>query len=141
MTTKQEFVDKAREFIGIPFRHQGRTIHGVDCAGLLYLTAKELGVSTRDETDYGRLPDPKRMLRLLSENMDRIPIEEAVPGDVYWMRFGVDPQHLALVTDKGIIHSYSEVRKGSETGRVVEHTLNKTWKDRITSCWRIKGLT
>ncbi len=46
------------------------------------------------------------------------------------MAWGREPQHVALVTDHGIIHSYSGV------GKVVEHGLDDRWQQRITAAYR-----
>ena len=43
---------------------------------------------------------------------------------------GREPQHVALITDKGIIHSYSGV------GKVVEHALDESWRRRIVAAYR-----
>jgi len=47
--TKQDIVDMAREYKGVPYRHQGRSIvTGVDCAGLLALIAGRIGLEYPD---------------------------------------------------------------------------------------------
>ena len=32
---RREIVDAARNWVGVPYRHQGRTRNGIDCVGLL----------------------------------------------------------------------------------------------------------
>jgi hypothetical protein len=46
------------------------------------------------------------------------------------MAWGREPQHVALITDHGIIHSYSGV------GKVVEHGLDERWQQRISAAYR-----
>ena len=59
-----------------------------------------------------------------------IPVAEATLADIYFMAWGREPQHVALITDKGIIHSYSGV------GKVVEHALDESWRRRIVAAYR-----
>ncbi|MCP4102774.1 MAG: hypothetical protein GY750_15350 [Lentisphaerae bacterium] len=131
---RQSIVDEARSWLGIPFKHQGRTIDGVDCVGLVIVVAHALGLSDFETHQYSRHPSPTMMGRILDAEMVRIKISEALPGDVYWMRFFKDPQHLAIISDKGIIHSFSNVKK------VTEHRIDKRWKNRIMGAYRFKGL-
>jgi len=132
--TNLEVVSKAREYLGTKFRHQGRLKGiGVDCVGLIVGVAHELGLSNFDAKNYGRDPDPKMMREVLNREMIPIKVNDAQPGDVLWMVFYKEPQHLAIKTDVGIIHSYSGV------GKVVEHVLDHTWRSRIREAYRFKG--
>ena len=38
----------ARAWLGVPWRHQGRTRQGVDCAGLVVLVGREFGLAAYD---------------------------------------------------------------------------------------------
>jgi cell wall-associated NlpC family hydrolase len=38
----------ARSWLGVPWRHQGRTRQGVDCAGLVVLVGRGLGLDDYD---------------------------------------------------------------------------------------------
>jgi hypothetical protein len=44
----------ARSWLGVPWGHQGRTRQGVDCAGLVVLVGRGLGLADYDTTAYGR---------------------------------------------------------------------------------------
>ena len=44
----------ARSWLGVPWRHQGRTRQGVHCAGLVVLVGRELGLADYDTHAYGR---------------------------------------------------------------------------------------
>lgn len=139
MATAADIVVKAREYLGTPWQHQGRRKGlGVDCAGLIICVAHELGLSEFDVTDYGRTPNPQRMGELLDAHMDRVFVSQAEPGDVLWMAFDADPQHLAIVTDIGIIHALSNLSGG--ISRVAEHRLNYTWRQRIRRAYRYRGI-
>lgn len=132
---RNNIVDKAREYIGTPFRHQGRLKGvGVDCAGLIICVANELNISDFDYTSYGRVPNSNQLVSLMNEHMVKIKISDAKAGDVYLMAFDSDPQHLAMITDNGIIHSYSSAKK------VVEHGLDDNWSSKIKGAYRFKGI-
>ena len=49
-------VEAARGYLGCPYRHRGRKRSGIDCAGLLVLTYKDLGITLPDLKVYGREP-------------------------------------------------------------------------------------
>lgn len=63
-----------------------------------------------------------------------IPVREFRPGDCLLMRFDEQPQHVAIVTNCGIIHSYLAAR------RVVEHGLSADWRARIVAAYEFPGV-
>jgi cell wall-associated NlpC family hydrolase len=132
MTTRQDIIDTARKYLGVRYKHQGRTAFGLDCLGLVVRVAHDLGLSNDDNTDYGPVPDGRRLMAEMDARLDRVAVGK--PGDVLLMRFDKNPQHLAIMTDKGIIHSYAEAR------RVVEHGLHSEWSDRIVRTYSFKGI-
>lgn len=135
MITGKDIVSAARGWLGTPFLHQGRLKgKGCDCVGLAKGVAVELDIKVGDYLNYTRHPDPQLMLRLLRENLEEITVEEAKEGDLYYMYFVNDPTHIAIKTDKGIIHSHLRV------GKVVEQSLNKVWMKRIVKAFRYPGV-
>lgn len=132
MTTRQQIVDEARKWEKTRWHHQGRSRAGVDCIGLVIRVAHALGLSTYDITDYSRQPDPNMMRRLLGEHME--PVSQPQIGDVLLMKFEMEPQHVAIVTDRGIIHAYAQARK------VTEHRLDEQWQSRIVGAYQFKGI-
>lgn len=132
MTTRADVIAEARAWAGTRWHHQGRSRAGVDCVGLVIKVAHALGLSAFDIADYARQPDPAMMRALLAEHME--PIAKPEPGDVLLMRFEKEPQHVAIMTDRGIIHAYAQARK------VVEHRLDSLWRGRIVGAYRFKGL-
>lgn len=135
MISPTEFIEAARQYKGVKFIHQGRSNRGVDCVGLVVLAMKDTGIPVVDVTDYNQEPDPKRMLEIITPYLIEKPISERQPGDLLWMKFVKQPQHIAIVTDKGIIHSYSVV------GKVIEHGLNKVWLRRAVKCFSVRGVS
>jgi cell wall-associated NlpC family hydrolase len=137
MVTRKDIVDKAREFIETPFHHQGRLKHiGIDCVGLIYCVAKELGIKIHDKTDYGRAPRPDVLLTEIRKSLDEISIEEANIGDIFifWIKRKSWPQHVAIISDYGMIHAYADIKK------VVEHVIDEKWTDKIKAAFRYRGI-
>lgn len=136
--TRSDIVNEARTWLGTRFHHQGRLKGvGVDCVGLPICVGNTLGLHEPFDYDgYGRQPEPRVILSHLRRMGIRIPISEMLPGDVLLMCFEdtLLPTHLAIVTDRGIIHSYVVAR------RCVEHALTDEWRARIHSAWRWRGI-
>ena len=133
-----EIVAIARETIGTPYAHQGRVAGlALDCAGVPVHVAKRLGMSFEDITNYGRLPQPDEMKRVLDLNLVRVPKNQMQPGDVAWMKFEKDPQHFGIIGNylyggHSLIHAYN----GLGVERVGEHRIDEIWLRRIVGVWR-----
>ncbi len=140
---RKQIVAAAREWLGTPYQHQQRMKGvGVDCANLVIAVGVELNVL--DWTPeafvkfkgYGRAPNPRRMLEAMELFLERLPEGESPQeGDVVWIEWARGlPMHIAILTDLGLIHAYSDV------GRVVEHGLDSVWESRFNSFWRFRGV-
>lgn len=137
MITREQIVTEARAWIGTRWQHQARVKgRATDCAGLVIGVAWEVGLIGRDVdfNGYARQPDGDRMRQVCRDMMVEIPATCIRPGDVVAMRFELEPQHVAIVTDRGIIHAYAQAR------RVVEHRLDSLWKSRIVGAYQFKGI-
>lgn len=133
----------ARGWIGTRFHHQGRLkksdTHkgGVDCLGLLIGVAEELNLpfTEYDEISYSHYPDTQRLRDNLASAMQEIPIENIEIGDILLLNVDGNPQHLAIVSELAgelaIIHAYAPARG------VVEHILDKWWKERVVAIFRV----
>jgi cell wall-associated NlpC family hydrolase len=142
MRRPAEIVAIARETIGTPYLHQQR-VNGLalDCAGVPVHVAKRIGMSFDDITNYGRLPVPAEMRRVLDANLTRVPKEQMQFGDVAWLKFRHEPQHFGILGDYhlggfSLIHAYN----GSGLHKVVEHRLDEQWAERIVAVWRFPGV-
>lgn len=145
---REELVQAARSYVGVPFRHRGRDRQGIDCGGLIIAALRDLGYTPPDFTVYGREPDKDGLKQYLDHaigNGARANARFPIPGDVLLMSFnaGHTPQHVALVarhpTSKSgalsIIHSYGEI------GKVVEHGYDSAWRSRTRFVYRFDLLT
>lgn len=144
--TPQQIVAMARSRLGVEWRHQGR-VNGVafDCGGLPVDIAKELGLDVQDVTGYGRLPNPAVMRSALDANLDRVPggRDAMQIGDVVWIRFDQEPQHLAIVGDYAVqpgLFTLIHAHNLAGLNKVVEHRLDDKWRSRIVAVWRYREL-
>ncbi len=104
MTSRDRFIAEARRWIGVPWLHQGRNRHGVDCVGLLLVTAWALRLSDYNITGYGLFPRAEWMQEEFDRMMPRV--EEAQPGDVVLMRLARRLLHVGIRTEHGVIHAW-----------------------------------
>jgi NlpC/P60 family putative phage cell wall peptidase len=133
--TRADIISEAKTWIGTPFKHQGRIKGvGVDCAGLVIGIAHVLQISTFDCTTYSHMPDGVTLRRLLGQHLRPKFVSGVHPGDILLLRFDAEPQHLAILSDHGIIHAYAQVR------RCCEHRLDAVWRSRIVSAYVYPGI-
>lgn len=124
-----------RRYLGTPFRHQGRVPgRGLDCIGVVVCIGRELGLFHYDVSGYARQPTSWSSLRRHVDLAGFERVEAARPGDVYLMAITDRPQHVALATDRGILHAWMQAR------RVVEHGLDDQWRGRIVATYRFPGI-
>lgn len=130
-------VEKARTYIGTPFKHQGRLPGiGLDCAGTVVCALRESGVEVTDVPAYGRIPANGLFLKMVADRCDKVQLENVQVGDFCMFAFSNDPQHIAIVSSLEplmLIHAYSEV------GKVVENSMDYAWLKRLRGCYRLKG--
>lgn len=141
IVTGTDVVARAREWVGAPWVHQGRSRLGCDCGGLAIGIGRELGLDVVcgyvDYTDYPRNPANHFMVELMRQYMRRINLEQMQAGDWMHFQFSRIPQHIGMYTgDGGMIHATNQV--GVE--RVIEIPLTQKWRDRLAGVYRYKGV-
>lgn len=147
--TPDDIIRAARGWLGTRFHHQGRVKGvGCDCLGLIVGVARELELTDEkgflladyDQPNYSPLPDGRGLKSAVSLHLRELSsIGEALPGDIPLFRFQHDPQHVGILSQLadgalGLIHCYSN------TGMVVEHRLNDTWRRMIVAVYRFPTL-
>lgn len=135
--TGADVVAAARAWVGVKYRHQGRSREGVDCIGLPACVRAELGMVTQDVTDYAARATDESMLEWCRENM--LTVAELQPGDILVMAYGRD-RHMAIVGDYphggfSIIHAFIDNR------RVVENRLDEDHMARVIGRFRFPEVT
>lgn len=135
--TREDIVREARLWLDTPFKHQGRLLGiGVDCLGVLLGVCDQLNIYQEytDPKDYGRMPSGKLLQTSVEKFLIPVSAINIKMGDVGIFRFQKEPQHIAIFTDIGIIHAYSEV------GKCVEHIYSSPWDTRLVQSYSFKEL-
>lgn len=137
MTPVQNFVDAALGLVGVPWRHQGRSVAGIDCAGLIAVAAMAVGIVVRDRANYRVPADPVLLIESLVANCDRDTAPVLCKGRIAVFRITGKPQHVAILTsDSRMVHA---VDRGG-IGRVAVGRVTDEWLTRIDSTWRLRGV-
>lgn len=119
-------VEIARTWLGVPWHHQGRNRHGIDCAGLVVQC-----FPVADRFDYDRNPRAGELERVAEEAFGPpIPKSEMRAGDVVLMAFPTVVRHAGIIAERGgqltLIHTWAGGPR-----KVVEMPLDDQWRARI----------
>lgn len=114
MVTRDDIVAEALTWEGVPWRHQGRTRKGIDCAGLPILVGLSLGLTDYNPRDYPRRPDGT-FLSHFEKVLERVGVVSIQPGDVIVFNDHLHPCHCGIVATKygqpSVIHSHAQRRQ------------------------------
>lgn len=134
--------ESARKYLGVRFRHRGRSRAGLDCAGLAWCAYNDLGVVLPDFRLYGRQPHDDGLVRHLTAAFGQ-PLDTLEPkdDDVVVVRFNVEPHHIAVAcgVTYGSTPAINFIHADGHTGRVVEQRMTPDMQRRITHVFR-RGL-
>jgi uncharacterized protein YijF (DUF1287 family) len=145
MTTRAEIVAAARSQIGVPCQHQAAVKDvACDCIGLLLIVAgicrmSQVTAFLQDSRfkAYSRPPNPRLLISACDAYLDRIPILQALPGDIALGRIEKEPQHFGIISSidpPRIIHAYSQV------GKVAENGIDDNWRAKVVRMYRFRGI-
>lgn len=134
---REAFIEAARSYVGVRWRHQGRSLRGVDCGGLVFLALRDAGRDPVDSQAYGRSPYRGSLESVLQANFgEPLPKDMLRAGDVPLFRFNNDkPSHVAVVANHpqggfSMIHAFAQMRK------VVEHRIDEEWFGNMVEVYR-----
>lgn len=131
MIDEKVIVDK---YLGVPYRHQGRNLEGLDCWGLIVCIYKDFGVELFDIENYPKDWSSKGSNYFLENYYQQWSIVK-VPQlwDVVLFNGSKGmPNHAGVVlSGERFIHS----RRG---GTVIGNLYD--WKDKVQQFYRYKGL-
>ena len=137
--TRRDVVVEARRWLGVPWRHQGRSRAGIDCAGLVVMVARALGISSYDYTSYGRRAHGQAFVHHFADNMDPLRVAEAEAGDVLVFADQAYPCHCGFLTEKWeqahLLHAHATRRK------VIEEPYIGEWPARVRFAFRFRGVS
>ncbi|MGS4947765.1 hypothetical protein ACVDG3_20000 [Meridianimarinicoccus sp. RP-17] len=131
-------VAEARSWIGVPFRHQGRSRRGVDCVGLLVQIGRALDVPHDDVTGYTRRAQGMGFLEHFRAHLTEIALTDAGPGDVAVFIEHLYPCHTGLLSDlHGVPHL---IHAHAGRGQVMEEPFQGEWPARLRFAFRFPDL-
>jgi cell wall-associated NlpC family hydrolase len=143
MTRRDDILRIARGYLGVRFRHQGRSRNeGVDCLGLLLAVARDTGLTLHsnspdvfDRRDYTYRPDVTYLQSMLERLLT--PATTLEPTHIALLNIEGRPQHLAMLSDYpeigelGMIHAFAPARK------VVEHRFDAHWQGQLHAAYQL----
>ena len=123
----------ARAGLGTRFRPQGRHIGiGLDCVGVALLAAAGAGLNLGLVPAYALGGDHDGLLGDTLRQLGLRQVRKSRPADLIEYALGPGHRHLALLTDRGILHAHAGL------GRVVEGPAPVDWP--VAACWALPGL-
>ena len=132
MVQADKVIAFARECLGTPYGHQGRTCGKImDCAGPLVHIFKAMGMKFYDPKGYSGRPFEGRLEKILDKqpHLKRVRNNELSAGDLVVFRIESAPQHLGIFTGENVIHAYYH------TGKVVEQPF-APWQKQLKRVYR-----
>lgn len=144
MIDRSLIVSVARSMVGTRFVHQGRSLVGMDCGGLLALVAEKthgidplVGVPA---TYSRRGLVGLRLYRLLRSYFNEVPLTSMAPGSiVVWAMAQRSPgrpplpQHLGIITHDAVVHADGQV------GRVLESPYGPYWAEKEYAAFEFRA--
>ncbi len=134
-TTAAAFVAAARGYVGVPWRHLGRALTGVDCIGLVLLAARRAGMDLPDPAPYEREPQGTRLLEGILGYATRV--AEASTGDVLLFRMGLYGGHVGIASTHpawrvpACLHAYAPRKQ------VVEQPMDAELRAALVGAFRL----
>lgn len=134
--TPETVVAEARGWLGVPWRHQGRSRSGIDCVGLVVCVAHALHLSDYDSTGYSRRAQGQGFVEHFRSNMDGVAIPVAQPGDVLVFADQAYPCHCGFLTERlghpHLLHAHATRRQ------VIEEPYAGEWPAKIKFAFRFR---
>lgn len=141
-----DVIKVALTYVNTPYHHLGRLKGvGIDCAGVIVETMKELGLDTSfDMKAYQRVADGLKLAQLCHNYAIMKPIKDGhydfEDGDIILFNFVGNPQHLGFYYNNNgmdyFIHAYNDPL----VNKVIKQRLDSKWKKRISGVFKIKGV-
>ena len=130
---RQAAIAAARAGLGTLFRPQGRAAGvGLDCVGVALLAAAGAGLNLGPVSPYALGGDHDELLGNTLRRLGLRRVRRPLPADLIEYALGPGHRHLALITDRGIVHAHAGL------GRVVEGPAPADWP--VAACWALPGL-
>lgn len=138
---RQRLIDDVRNFVGLPYHHQGRDENGLDCVGLIIAALRLQGIDPQAPADYGKNPPGDLLPRLINQSglFYEVPPDQRLPGDMLLFVIRREPQHLGLLVERREDGVEIMVHSADVVMRVQAATLGEAWVRRIAAVYRSNG--
>lgn len=137
MIEVQQLIEEARTWIGVPFRHQGRSKYGTDCIGLIVCirNAVEPWAGMYEPSNYSRTSIESLLVDKMNE-YGFTPVRKVAPGVVILIKWpkSKTPTHVALCLGETMIHAYRRTEKVCEVG------YREPWLRMTSGLYRMPGV-
>ena len=136
---RSDIVRLAKEYLNVPWRHQGYTRSGVDCVGLILAVGYELNMIERSLI----VPPYKRqstasLLTYFDKAMEPCLVKDIQDGTAVTFSYGGTPHHAGIVINAAqgaIIHAY-----GTERKVVIGYLHSNSNSRKFTRAYDFKGV-
>lgn len=122
------------KYVGIPYKHHGRDMSGLDCWGLFISIYADLGYELYDQ-EYDELWSEKNQNYFIENYHDmweEVTRPAPLIGVLFKNKIGVACHIGIMISDDQFMHS----RKGN--GVILSRLSDKSWKARIVGFYRLK---
>lgn len=133
----------AKSWLGTKFHYYGRVKKnqynngGIDCIGFILKVGEEVdstyngkNIIEYDYNYYSKYPNNGEMKKFLDKYFEKIDEKNKKNGDLVYLNFQNNLEHIAVINEENLIHCYIEV------GKIVEHFNNDYWKTKIVAFYR-----
>ena len=131
-------IQEGMKWLETPWRHQGRTKRGIDCAGLIINIGKALNLMDYDVRHYPRDTRKDVFVNHFKACMIEQNVRDRQPGDVLLFRDGIYACHCGILNHVNniphILHAYVGA------GKTVNDPITKEMGEKITHCFRYPGV-
>ncbi|MCK9555020.1 C40 family peptidase [bacterium] len=136
MITQKTIIEK---YVGIPYRHCGRKISGLDCWGLVKNVYKDLGYELLDmdedsyAVNWARLGN-NYFIENYHKEWEQVYCPQTYDGVLFQNRKGICDHAGVVLSGNKFIHT-------CRAGTVISSLNNKSWKDKIYGFYRLKRMS
>ena len=129
-----QFIQEARSWLKVKWVDGGRSRNGIDCLGLIVVSARNCGIDVADHPELKSRPGMKSLMEAAKIYCDEISTNQLVKGAIVIMQVRGEKQAKHV----GIYDGYRIIHCGMRWGKVVEHRLNSEFSRSIRRAFILK---